>query len=97
VGPLVRLRKRCLDRRFPCVQFGDFCLHPRGYQPLFGRFGANLKLKKSLVFTGGSGNCTRADSTPAVCDVAFLLRLLSLSVASKKSREKANSGWCCGI
>jgi hypothetical protein len=91
----VSLRKRCLSRCFPGVQFGDFRLHPKGYHPLLGCFGVNLKLKKSLFFTGGSGTCIRADSTPAVCDVPFLL--LSPSVASKESGEKTNSGWCRGI
>jgi hypothetical protein len=77
----VRLRKRCLGRCFPCVQFGDFRLHPKGYHPLLGCFGVNLKLEKALFFTGGSGNCIGADRTPAVGDVPFLL--LSWSVASK--------------
>jgi hypothetical protein len=89
------LRQRCLGRCFPCVQFGDFRLHPKGYHPLLGCFGVSLKLKKSLFFTGGSGNCIRANSPPAVCDVPFLL--LPQSGASKDSGEKANSGWCRGI
>jgi hypothetical protein len=77
------LRKRCLSRCFPCVQFGNFRLHPNGYHPLLGCFGGILKLNKSLFFTGGSGICLRAESTPAVSDVPFLL--LSQSAASKES------------
>jgi hypothetical protein len=62
---------------------------------LLGGFGVDLELKKSLFFTGGSGNCIRADRAPAVGDVPLLL--LSRSVASKQSGEKATSGWCRGI
>jgi hypothetical protein len=59
--PLVRYYKRCLGRSFPCVQFCDYRLHPRGYHSLLGGFGDDLELKKSLFFTGGSEDRIRAD------------------------------------
>jgi hypothetical protein len=48
-------------------------LHPKGYHLLLGCCSVDLQLAKLMVFTGGSGNFIRADRSPAVGDISFLL------------------------
>jgi hypothetical protein len=50
---------------------GWFRLHPKGYHRLLGCFGVNPKLKKSLFFTGGSGNCIGSECAPVGSDWTF--------------------------